>query len=799
MLFVLWFTDSDYLFGICWSLCCLSFDIRILITSLVSFGHYVVCPLIYSFWLPLWYLLVIMLFVLWFTDSDYLFGIFWSLCCLSFDLQILITSLVSVGHYVVCPSIYVFWLPLWYLLVIMLFVFIYSFWLPLWYLLVIILFVFWFTDSDYLFGFFWSLCCLSFDLRILITSLVSVGHYIVCPSIYSFWLPLWYLLVIMLFVLWFTYSDYLFGFFWSLCCLSFNLQLLITSLVFFGHYVVCPLIYRFWLPLWYLLVIMLFVLWFTDSDYLFGICWSLYCLSFDLQILITSLVSFGHYVVCLWFTDSDYLFGIFWSLCCLSFDLRILITSLVQLLITSLVSFGHYVVCPLIYRFWLPLWYLLVIMLFVLWFTDSDYLFGIFWSLCCLSFDLGIMITSLVSFGHYVVCRLRILYLLVITSLVSFGHYVVCPLIYSFWLPLWFLLVIMLFVLWFTDSDYLFGIFWSLCCLSFDLQILITSLVSFGHYVVCPLIYSILITSLVSFGHYLVIMLFVIMLFVLWFTDSDYLFGIFWSLCCLSFDLQILITSLVSFGHYVVCPLIYSILITSLVIFWSLCCLSFDLPLWYLLVIILFVFDYSFWLPLWYLLVIMLFVLWFTYSDYLFGFFWSLCCLSFNLQLLITSLVFFGHYVVCPLIYSFWLPLWYLLVIILFVLWFTDSDYLFGFFWSLCCLSFDLQILITSLVSFGHYVVCPLIYVFTLCCLSFNLQLLITSLVSFGHYVVCPLIYVLWLPLWYLLVIMLFVVWFTYSDYLFGFFWSLCCLSFNLQILITSLVSFGHYVVCPLI
>jgi hypothetical protein len=125
----------------------LSFNSQLLITSLLFFGHYVVCPLIYVFWLPLWFLLVIMLFVLWFTASDYLFGIFWSLCCLSFDLQILITSLVSFGHYVVCPSIYVFWLPLWYLLVIM-------------------LFVLWFTYSDYL-------------------PLVSL--------IYVFWLPLWYL------------------------------------------------------------------------------------------------------------------------------------------------------------------------------------------------------------------------------------------------------------------------------------------------------------------------------------------------------------------------------------------------------------------------------------------------------------------------------------------------------------------------------------------------------------------------------------------------------------------------------
>ena len=42
--------------------------------------------------------------------------------------------------------------------------------------------------------FFWTLCCLSFDLLILITPLVSFGHYVVCYSlIYKFWLPLWYL------------------------------------------------------------------------------------------------------------------------------------------------------------------------------------------------------------------------------------------------------------------------------------------------------------------------------------------------------------------------------------------------------------------------------------------------------------------------------------------------------------------------------------------------------------------------------------------------------------------------------
>jgi hypothetical protein len=54
------------------------------------------------------------------------------------------------------------------------------------------------NGSDYPFGIFWSLCCLSFNILILITPLISVGHCVVCPSsIYRFWLP--------------------FGIFWSLC------------------------------------------------------------------------------------------------------------------------------------------------------------------------------------------------------------------------------------------------------------------------------------------------------------------------------------------------------------------------------------------------------------------------------------------------------------------------------------------------------------------------------------------------------------------------------------------------------
>ena len=278
--------------------------VQILITPLVSFGHCVVCSSsIYRFWLPLWYLLAIVLSVLLrYTDSDYPFGIFWPLCCLFFfDIQILITSLVSFGHCVVCSSsIYRFWLPLWYLLAIVLSVLLR------------------YTDSDYPFGIFWPLCCLFFfDIQILITPLVSFGHCVVCSSsIYRFWLPLWYLLVIVLSVLlWYTDSDYPFGIFWPLCCLSvFDIQILITPLVSFGHCcVVCSFsIYRFWLPLWL----------YTDSDY---------CVfRFDIQILITPLVSFGHCVVC---SSSIYRFWLHLLAIVLSVLLRY-----IQILITPLVS-----------------------------------------------------------------------------------------------------------------------------------------------------------------------------------------------------------------------------------------------------------------------------------------------------------------------------------------------------------------------------------------------------------------------------------------------------------------------------
>jgi hypothetical protein len=191
----------SFYFGILWSLYWLFFlDLQLLIASLVSYGHCIVCSSIYSYWLPLWYLMVIVLAVLLrFTATDCLFGILWSLYWLFFfDLQLLIAPLVSYGHCIGCFSS------------------IYSYWLPLWYLMVIVLAVLLrFTATDCLFGILWSLYWLSLDIRLLIASLVSYGHCIVCSFL--------------------------------------DLQLLIASLVSYGHCIGCPSsIYSYWLPLWYL-------------------------------------------------------------------------------------------------------------------------------------------------------------------------------------------------------------------------------------------------------------------------------------------------------------------------------------------------------------------------------------------------------------------------------------------------------------------------------------------------------------------------------------------------------------------
>jgi hypothetical protein len=208
-----------------WSLHCLSFfGLRLLVTPLISCGHCIVCYCSnYASGYPfgiLWTLYCLLFFELRLLVTPLVSSNFWPLYCLSFsELRLLVTPLVSCGHCVVCHSSdYGFWLPLWYIVDIVLSVIVritllvtplvscgqcivcyssnYGFWLPLWYLVDIVLSVILrITGSDYPFDILWTLyCLLFFELRVLITPLISCGHCIVCYfSNYGFWLPLWYL------------------------------------------------------------------------------------------------------------------------------------------------------------------------------------------------------------------------------------------------------------------------------------------------------------------------------------------------------------------------------------------------------------------------------------------------------------------------------------------------------------------------------------------------------------------------------------------------------------------------------
>jgi hypothetical protein len=128
--------------------------------------------------------------------------------------------------------------------------------------------------------------------------LISVGHCIVCSSIYCFWLLLWYVVAIVSSAHRFIVSDYSFGMLWPLYRLLIDLLFLITPLVCCGHCIVCSSIYCFWLLLWYVVAIVLSALRFIVSDYSFDMLWPLYCMLIDLLFLITPLVCCGHCIVC---------------------------------------------------------------------------------------------------------------------------------------------------------------------------------------------------------------------------------------------------------------------------------------------------------------------------------------------------------------------------------------------------------------------------------------------------------------------------------------------------------------------
>ena len=354
---------------------------------------------------------------------------------------------------------------------------------------------------------------------VLITHLISSN--LSCRSLYclscdlQFWLPLWYLQ---------------------------------TFLV--GHCIACHVIYRSDYPFdifkLFLLVIVLPVMWFTvlittliSSNFS---CWSLYCLSCDLQFwlplwyLQTFLV--GHCIACHVIYRSDYPFDIFklfllvivfpvmWftvlitplissnfscrSLYCLSCELPFWLP--LWYLQTFLV--GHCIACHVIYRSDYPFdifkLFLLVIVLPVMWFTVliNALISSSFscWSLYCLSCDF--LITPLISSNlscrllYSLSCDLQFWLPLWYLQTFLVGHCIACHVSYRSDYPFdifkLFLLVIVFPVLWYTvlitpliSSNFSC---WSLYCLSCELPFWLTLwyLQAFlvGHCIACHVIYS---------------------------------------------------------------------------------------------------------------------------------------------------------------------------------------------------------------------------------------------------------------------------------------------------------------------
>ena len=804
----------------CWSLHCLSCDLPFwlplwyLQTFLV--GHCIACHVIYRsdyhFDIFKLFLLVIVLPVMWFT--------------------VLITPLISSNFS--CRSLYClscdlqFWLPLWYLQTFLVGHCIachviyrsdYPFDIFKLFLLVIVLPVMWVTVliNTLISSSFscWSLYCLSCDLPFWLPlwylQTFLVGHCIACHVIYSSDYPFdifkLSLLVIALFVMWFTVliTPLISSNFscWSLYCLScdlpFWLPLWYLQTFLVGYCIACHVIYRSDYPFdifkLFLLVIVLPVMWFTvlitpliSSNFS---CWSLYFLSCDLPFwlplwyLQTFLV--GHCISCHVIYRSDYPFDIF------KLFLLVIVFPVMwyTVLITPLISSNfscwslYFLSCDL--PFWLPLWYLqaflvghciachviyrsdyhfdifklflLVIVLPVMWFTvlitpliSSNFSC---WSLYFLSYDLPFWLLS---------CDLPFWLPLWYLQTFLVGHCIACHVSYRSDYPFdifkLFLLVIVF--MWFTvlitpliSSNFSC---WSLYCLSCDLQFwlplwyLQTFLV--GHCIACHVIYR----SDYPFDIFKLFLL-VIVLPVMWFT--------------------VLITPLISSNFSC----------------WSLYCLSCDLP---------------FWLPLWYLqtflvghcmscdlqfwffdifklflLVIVLPVMWFTVliTPLISSNFscWSLYCLSCDLPFwlplwyLQTFLV--GHCIACHVIYRSDYPFdifkLFLLVIVLPVMWFT--------------------VLITPLISSNFS--CWSLY-FLSCDLPFWLPLWYLQTFLVGHCIACHVIYRSDYPFdifkLFLLVIVLPVMWFTVliTPLISSNFpcWSLYCLS-CVTVLITPLIS----------
>jgi hypothetical protein len=255
---------------------------------------------------------------------------------------------------------------------------------------------------------------------------------------------------------------------------------------------------------------------------------------------------------------------------------------------------------------------------------------------------------------------------------------------------------------------------------------------------------------------------------VLWCTDSEYLFGILWPLCYLSFDVRILSTRLVSCNHCVICPLMYGFWVNTMATRYQMGTqnpyIKGQITQWLQ--------DTKRVLRIR------------TSKDRQHnghkipnGYSESVHqrtdnTMAFDVRILSTHLVSCGHCVVCPLMYGFWVPLWYLVTIVLSVLSCTDSEYPFGnpyikgqtTQWPQ-----DTKGVLRIRTSKdrqhnGHKI--PKGYSESVHQRTDNtMARRYPPLVSCSHCVVCPLMYGFWVPIWYLVAIVLSVLWCTDSEY----------------------------------
>jgi hypothetical protein len=126
-----------------------------------------------------------------------------------------------------------------------------------------------------------TFCCLFlFDIRILVSPLVSSRHYIVCSSlIYGFWLPLWYLQDIILYNwvirIHISKKNRHHNVFKISKGWSGSVNRGRTDNTMSWRYIRILIT-----PLYLQDIILSALLWYTDSDYPFGIFKTLYCLLF---------------------------------------------------------------------------------------------------------------------------------------------------------------------------------------------------------------------------------------------------------------------------------------------------------------------------------------------------------------------------------------------------------------------------------------------------------------------------------------------------------------------------------------